>query len=123
MVTPADAVISIKTIVQNGPYGRYGGYEQYRPTNCNTARSGKDAASQVQAGPNAKLNAGSSFAQLRRTRTPGLFAPFTYTIYFDATSERGTCSGKVSTCVPALEGLACDEYFGDDATETPNCEN
>ena len=107
-VTPTNAVISIKAVGQG------------QQVKCNRVYVGnKAAAGQVL--PNAMLTAGNSFVQLRRTLTPGELNPFTYTVYFDATTAGGTCSGQVFVCVPAIQGVDCNAYFGYDATATEYC--
>lgn len=107
-VTPANAVIVIKAVAQS------------TPVKCNSGRFvGNDTASQVR--PNAKIDPGKSTVYLRRTRTPGEINPLTYTIYFDATSAGGTCSGQVSVCVPVV-GFDCNAYLGFDATATRFCQ-
>jgi hypothetical protein len=71
--------------------------------------------------PNAKFETGGSVAQLRRTRTAGELNTFRYTIYFDAVTDGGTCSGQVSACVPGVEGFDCDTTYGFDATAVKYC--
>ena len=107
-VTPANVTISIKAVSQD------------QNPRCNSARF-ENATGTDQVRPNAKFDAGNSTVQLRRTRTPGQLNAFRYTIYFDATSEAGSCSGQVPVCIP-VEGFDCDTYLGYDATATRYCE-
>jgi hypothetical protein len=108
-ITPKNITTTIKAVAQ----------DQHPKCNIPRLISGSsNSANQIR--PNARIASDKSSVSLRRTLIAGELNPFRYTIYFDATSKAGTCSGSVSVCVPP-PGFTCDTYMGYDATATSYC--